>query len=135
MTRRRRDQGFTLIEIVLAMAVLTFVSLMVIGLLSASRRAARATQDTYLAASIAQATFERLRMEPPRRLVAFPPKRQPIPEAGARLRDAALSAGVQPWEGKPDLLHLRVELVWISPNGHKRSILREGLVYHGEADK
>jgi prepilin-type N-terminal cleavage/methylation domain-containing protein len=60
--RRRPDEGFTLIEVVVAMAVFTAVSLATLAVVLTSLRTVRENEDRVIAANLARSVFSGLRV-------------------------------------------------------------------------
>lgn len=128
---RRRDRGFTLIDITAAIAVITVVAIVVMQAIVSSRNAARATEELRFASALAQGAFERARSLPPEELAAEDGRRLELPSLcmgrAAALREAALDVSVVPWRADAKLKHVRVVLKWRSCRGVEREVVREGL--------
>ena len=122
-----RKGGFTLVELVAAIAVAGAAMAMLIGLLAASRRASRGIAERELAAAIAQGGLERLRTAPPQKLTRGA-HALPLPPEAAALTGATLTATVAPWRDIAGLRHVRVVLRWRARQGFTRELVREGLV-------
>jgi type II secretory pathway pseudopilin PulG len=136
----RRDRALTVAEVTCAFAVVAVATAMVASLLASSRGAARRTMETRLAASVAQATYERLRSGPHS---ALPPDGAALdlalPPVAERLAGARLTATSRPWPDAEGVRHLVVELEW-RPSGTggqagagPRRMTREGLVSDARA--
>ncbi len=118
-----------------AFTVVAIATGMVVSLLASSRDAARRTVQTRLAASVAQAAYERLRSGPHD---ALPPDggalELPLPPEAERLDGARLVATSSAWAGVEGARHLKITLEWRPPAPRGRAgteaqrIVREGLV-------
>lgn len=126
-------RGFTLMEITIALVVLSVVMALVIQLLAFSRAAARSTVETRLASSIAQGALERVRGMAPEELAYRDGIDIALPPEAARLRGARLAAEARPWRDGAGLRHVRVVLRWRSARNVEREIVREGLVSDNRA--
>ena len=130
---RESRSGFTLMEITVALVVLSVVMALVIQLLAFSRAAARSTVETRLASSIAQGALERLRGMAPGELAYRDGIDVALPPEASRLRDVSLAATSRKWEVEKGLRHVRVVLRWRSARNVEREIVREGLVSDNRA--
>jgi prepilin-type N-terminal cleavage/methylation domain-containing protein len=125
---RARSRGFTLVELLAAIAVIgVAVSTLVVAVVSA-RRAARAGAERRLAAALAQGTLERLRGEPPAGLPGPGGAPQPLPAEAQELKGVSISAAARPWRGDAGLKHVTVTVTWGPRRGPVRKAVREALV-------
>lgn len=129
MTRR----GFTLVETVAAVAVISAALVMLTATVMSARRAGRAQAESALAWSLAAGAYERLRAAPPAELPGAEEKELPLPPAAARLKNARLAASCTQWGELPGLRRLRVAVSWKTRAGETRSAVCEGLVSDARA--
>jgi prepilin-type N-terminal cleavage/methylation domain-containing protein len=125
---RQRPRGFSLLELMAAMAVVAAGMAMLIALLAVTRRKTRLHAERRMARAVAQAAFERLRALPRGELPCSTPAVQPLPPEAAALADLRATASTSPWRGGQGIVHLRVTVTWKSRAGGPRRIVREGLL-------
>ena len=124
---RRRNTGFTVLELLAAIFVISVVMTTFVALLVKVRRAIDVIEEQSLAAAVAQGALERLRRLPPDELVSGRAISSALPPEAGRLSRAKLTTTVSAWNAQPRLRHLRVELTWRSRDFRTRVIVREGL--------
>ncbi len=124
----RPRSGFTMVELVAAIAVLSIASLLVIGMMLASRRASGSLAERRLAGDITQGALEALRTWPAEMLKAKGRISLPLPTEAERLAEASMSVDVKNWGDAEELRHVRVTLRWRSRRGVAREVIREGLI-------
>ena len=64
MDRTRHDKGFTLIEVLAALVILTIIIMSIFSLLTFTNKAATANNDQIVAVNLAKMTIERMRLQP-----------------------------------------------------------------------
>jgi prepilin-type N-terminal cleavage/methylation domain-containing protein len=109
--RRRPDAGFSLLEAVVALAIVGVAAVAGLGSLGAELRAAERAQRTLEASALAGHHLTRIRVLPPTALTPLPDSlregRFPPP-----MNEYAWRAHVRPVRGEADLFDVAVEVVW-----------------------
>ena len=109
MLRKRR--GFTVLEAVVALAIIGVTSVAVLGAFAGDLRTAHAARSALEASSLAQSRLARLEMATRRELTALPDSlaHGAVPEFGDRY---AWSASATLLGAEPDLFELHVVVTW-----------------------
>jgi prepilin-type N-terminal cleavage/methylation domain-containing protein len=124
----RRPAGFTLVELIAALAVIAIAVGMLVAALGSARRLARGQEEAALARAVARGVYERLRGAALAELPGAEARPVPAPPEAAALEGARLTAACSDWPGERGLRGLRVEVVWKSRAGQVRRAACEGLI-------
>jgi len=124
----RNRAGFTLLELMAALAVVAIAAAMLLGTTSLARRQVRGQEEAVLARALVRGAYERLRGAPLAELPGAEAKPLPAPPEAAGLAKARLAAACPDVPGERGLRRLRVEISWEPRAGAVRRAAFEGFV-------